>query len=129
MRFQLSEERTKCGGLERRNSDGSVTSAEYLDVRWRYLVTLIKHEQSRDSIQLQLIKDGDDGRNLNINVYCAAIDNMQQKISLSEFFERCPKGADQFWRKIPNKPYRVGNDDFAILGKPQATARRVQGFE
>src|SRR6188768_4464711 len=78
---------------------------------------------------MQVLKNSDNGRNLNVDVCGAAIDNMQQEISFSQFFERCPKGADQFLRKIPNKPYRIGDDDFAILREPQASARRVQGFE
>jgi len=78
---------------------------------------------------MQLLKNGDDGRNLNVDVRSAAIDNMQHEISLSEFFERCPKGADQFLRKISNKPHRIGDDNFAILWKPQTSARRVQSFE
>jgi hypothetical protein len=78
---------------------------------------------------MQVLKNGDDSRYLNVDVRGTAVDNMQQEIGLSQFFERCPKGTDQFLRKIPNKSYSVGDDDFAILWEPQASARCVQGFK
>ena len=44
---------------------------------------LLNTSNRRYRVQMQVLKNSDDGRNLNVDVCGAAIDNMQQEISLS----------------------------------------------
>ena len=54
---------------------------------------------------------------------------MEQHVGIAQLIQCGAKGTDQIFGKIPDKPYRIGHNDFAIMRKTQAAAGGIQRFE
>ena len=54
------------------------------------------------------------------------VDDVQQKVGVFEFLERCLEGLDQLVRQLADKADRVGDHDIQRVGHREKARRRVQ---
>ena len=57
------------------------------------------------------------------------VDDVQQKVGVFEFLERCLEGLDQLVRQLADKADRVGNHDIQRVGHGEKACRRIQRIE
>jgi len=55
------------------------------------------------------------------------INNMHQQVCFMQLFQGGLEGLEQFVRQIPDKTYRVSDNDLNIFGKTQPAAGRIKG--
>jgi len=84
--LQMIQQGVQGVGVECGYSDGMVTPAEKICLRWRNPVTFVENKSPRNHIQIQILENFDHCGNLDVDVRGAGIDNVHQQVSLTQFF-------------------------------------------
>ena len=79
--------------------------------------------------QPEVGEDALDGADLLIAIRVARIDDVDEEVRVLHLLERRAKRRDQLFGELANEADGVGDDHLALVGKPQATADRIERRE
>ena len=93
------------------------------------LIGLIQHHESGFSVGADFFEDIIDGFDLLLGAGMARIDNMEEEVSLDDFFEGGLESFNQAMRQLANKTDGIGKQDILVRGQPQTTGGGVERGE
>ena len=126
MCFELSKEWTECPRLQRRNTDGVVTTAERLYLMGRQSIAFVKYKRAGDIVQVEFLENGNHSGNLHLDISCAGVHDVDEQVGLVQLFQCGAKASDEFFGEISNESDGIGHDDLSVLRKAESAAGSVQ---
>ena len=92
-------------------------------------VHFVEDHDGRFSVGADFFQDVVDGHDLFVGLRMAQIDDVQQQLSLNDFFEGCFEGFDETVGEFADEPYGVGQEDVLVCGQTEATRCGVERGE
>src|SRR5262245_52690821 len=125
----MIQQRMQCVGMERRDTDCSVSSTQQLNFRSRQAIAFVEDQNFGNAVEAQLFQYTLDGSDVCITIPYSGIHHVQEEICVAKFFQCCAKCHQKVFGKIANEPDRVGDDDFTVVGKSKSSAGGIECFE